>query len=121
MGGPGGVLGPLGLERLGLNDSQREQVRVIMQTHDQELMALNGQSCTAHQALELAVMADTFDEGAIRARSADVASVEADLAVTRARVRSEVFQMLTPEQRAMAKEMPRPRDNRRPPPPPPAR
>ncbi len=116
--GPGGILGPLALERLGLSDSQREQVRAVVQSHDAELQALNDRSFAARQALELAVMADVFDEGAIRARSADTAAVEADLAVTRARVRLEVFQMLTPEQRAKANELPPRPDNRRPPPPP---
>ena len=115
-GGPMNVLGPMALERLDLTDAQREQVRAVVQAHDQELKALNDRSFAARKALELAVMADTFDEGAIRARSADMAAVEADLAVTRARIRSEVFQMLTPEQRAKARELPPRPDNRRPPP-----
>lgn len=118
-GGPGGILGPMALERLGLDEGQRERVKAVMQSHDAELKGLNDRAFAARGALELAVMADPFDEGAIRARSADTASGEADLAVTRARVRSEVFQILTPEQRAMAKEMPPRPDGRRPPPPPP--
>jgi Spy/CpxP family protein refolding chaperone len=107
-----GILGPMGLERLGLSDAQREQVRTIVQSHDDELKALNDRAFAAHQALEASVIADVVDEGAIRARSADVAAVEADLAVTRARIRSEVLPVLTPQQRALASELPRPGERR---------
>ena len=117
QGGPmGGLLGPGGLERLGVSDAQREQVKAITESHDGEVKALNDRAFAAHQAVQLAVMADVFDEGAIRAKSADLAAVEADLAVSRGRIRSEVFQILTPEQRAKAKELPQ-RPDRRPPPP----
>jgi protein CpxP len=118
MGPGGGVLGPMNIERLGLTDSQRDQVRAVVQSHDEEMKALNDRSFAARQALETAVMADPFDEGAIRARSADVGAIDADMAVIRARARADVFQMLTPEQQAKAKERPQPPGNRRPPPPP---
>ena len=52
--------------------------------------------------IEAAIMADTVDEAAIRARSAEVAAVEADVAVSRAKLRNQVIQILTPEQRAEA-------------------
>ena len=48
--------------------------------------------------------ADTIDEALIRQKSADVAVVEADLAVARARAHAEVLQVLTAEQRAKVKE-----------------
>ena len=109
LGGPGRG-GPIGrgmlalpIERLDLTDAQRQQVRTVMQSHDDDLRALNERARAAHQALQAAVVADVVDEGAIRARSADVGSVEADLAIARARIRSEVLQLLTPEQRAKAK------------------
>ena len=49
--------------------------------------------------------AETSDEAAIRARSADVAAIQADAAVLRARVHQEVFSLLTAEQQAKAKEL----------------
>ncbi len=107
--GRGGPMGwgsrfgiPLG--RLGLTDVQREQVRAVMQSHDAELKTLVDRAFAAHEALHAAIAADPIDEGTIRARSGDVAAVEADMAVTRARIRSEVFQVLTPEQRAKASD-----------------
>jgi Spy/CpxP family protein refolding chaperone len=111
-----GILGPIAIERLGLSESQHAQVNAVIQSHDAELKALHDRAFAARHALQATVTADAVDERAIRARSADVASVEADLAVIQARVRAEVFQLLTPEQRAKANEMqPRPGDRRPPP------
>jgi periplasmic protein CpxP/Spy len=64
--------------------------------------ALRDRAFAARGALEAAIMADTVDEAGIRARSAEVAAVEADVAVSRAKLRNQVFQILTPEQRAEA-------------------
>ena len=52
--------------------------------------ALGDRAMKAHDALD-AVAGNTFDESAIRARSADVAAVDADIAVAQGRVFSEVF------------------------------
>ena len=56
------------------------------------------------EALEDAITADVVNEGAIRARSADVAAVEADVAVAQARIRSEILQILTADQQAQLKQ-----------------
>ena len=49
--------------------------------------------------------ADALDEATIRAKSSEVAAVDADTAVARARIRVEIFQILTAEQQAQAKQM----------------
>jgi protein CpxP len=105
--GPGGPLGDLGfaLRQLELTDTQREQVRGVMQSHESELRELGERLRTTREALDAAISADTVDESTIRAKSAEWAAVEADGAVLRARVRQEVFNMLTPEQQAKAKEL----------------
>ena len=59
----------------------------------------------ARQALHAATTSASFDEGLVRARAAELASVEADLAVSRARIYADVLQILTPEQQAKAKEI----------------
>jgi Spy/CpxP family protein refolding chaperone len=112
FGGPGGPphLGPMGpagiaLNRLGLSDAQKDQAKAIMQAHQQDLKGLGDRERGAREALNAAVSADVMDEGAIRARAADVAAVEADSAVLQARIRAEVFQILTPDQQAQAKQM----------------
>jgi Spy/CpxP family protein refolding chaperone len=100
---PGIIDLPLG--RLGLNGQQQDQVQAIMQSHQDEMKGLGDRAMAARDALEAAVSADTIDENAIRSRAADVAVVDADMAVARAHVRGEVLQVLTAEQRAQAKQM----------------
>ena len=84
--GPGGPLGDLGvpLRQLELTDSQREQVRGVMQSHQVEFRELRDRMRTAHQALDAAIAADSIDESAIRGKSAELAAVQADAAVLRA-------------------------------------
>jgi periplasmic protein CpxP/Spy len=106
-GRPFGMLGELGrgLRELELTDAQREQLRGVMQSHQAEFREIGDRLRTAREALHAAVTADAVDEPAIRARSADVAAIEADAAVLRARVHQEVFSLLTAEQQAKAKEL----------------
>ena len=59
----------------------------------------------AHRAQNDAVTAAQFDEQAVRTRAAELAAVEADAAVLQAKVHSEVFAVLTPEQQAKAAEL----------------
>jgi protein CpxP len=105
--GPGGPLGDIGvpLRALDLTDAQREQVRGVMQAHQAAFKEIGDRMRTARQALDAAVTGDTLDETAVRAKSADVAAVEADAAVLRARVHQEVFSLLTSEQQTKAREL----------------
>jgi protein CpxP len=125
FGGPGGPGGPMGvlpmINRLNLTDAQRDQVRGLAESNRDANQALGERARAAHEALQAAITAETFDEGAIRAASAEVASVDADLAVAHAKLHSEILQVLTPEQRTQLKELQakRPqRPERRGPPPP---
>ena len=107
-GGPGGPIGPLGglpLRELNLTESQREQVKVIVEPREAETRAIGERAMAARHALHAATTSASFDEGLVRARAAELASVEADLAVSRARNYADVFQILTPEQQAKAKEI----------------
>jgi protein CpxP len=101
-GGPMGMLPGLGRE-LNLTDAQKAQLKTIADSHRDEWAALADRARTAHQKLQEAVTADAVDEGLIRQRSAEVAAVDADMAVARARAHAEVFQILTAEQRTQAK------------------
>jgi Spy/CpxP family protein refolding chaperone len=69
------------------------------------MRSVGERAMTARQALQAATASASFDEGLVRARAAELAAVEADMAVTRARIYADVFQMLTPEQQAKAKEI----------------
>jgi len=93
------MLGP----RIGLTDAQKEQVKTIAESHRDERKALGDRARAAHDALHAAVTADAFDEALIRQRSAEVAAVDADIAVAQARTHGEVFQLLTAEQKEQLK------------------
>ncbi len=113
-GGPGGLMGlmPPMLNRLNLSDQQREQVRAIADTHRDEAQTLFNNERQAHEALQAAITSGTFDEGAVRQQAMTVGQIEADVAVLRARVFSEVFQVLTPEQQSQLKARPERRPRR---------
>jgi len=106
-GGPGGPMGmlPMFARELNITDAQKAQIKTIADSHRDEWKALGDRARTAHEALQHAVTADTVDEGLIRQRSAEVAAVEADMNVARARTHAEVFQLLTPEQKTQAKTL----------------
>lgn len=100
-----GLLREIGIGRLDLTDAQREQARTIVQGQRDELTQIRERLRTAHKALNDAVAAPQFDEATVRARSADLAAAQADAAVLRAKVRSEVWAILTPEQQQKATEL----------------
>jgi protein CpxP len=110
-GGPGGPMGgPMGfLPRLGraiqLTDAQRDQIKAIADTHRDEWKSLGDRARAAHDALNTAVTAEAVDETLIRQKSAEVAAVEADIAVARAHVHNEVWQILTSDQKAKLNEL----------------
>jgi Spy/CpxP family protein refolding chaperone len=107
-GGPGGAMGALGpmmLERLDLTSDQRDRVKQILDSHRDDQQAIGPRAMAAHDALEAAITAASFDETLIRTRAADVASVDADETVLRARIYSEVYQILTADQQSKLKTM----------------
>jgi periplasmic protein CpxP/Spy len=105
-GGPGGFGGAMGLLRgLDLTEAQRAQVREIMESHRDEQKAIGDRLQAAHRAENDAVSAAQFDEQLVRTKAADLAAVMADAAVLHAKVHSEVFALLTPEQQAKAAEL----------------
>lgn len=106
--GGGGPLGPMvmrGLRELDLTEDQRGQLKGVMDSHKAEFKAIGERMMAAREALGDLVTSDAADETAIRAKAAAIAVVEGDAAVLRARVRAEVFALLTPEQQEKAKAM----------------
>jgi len=88
-----------------LTDAQRDQIKAIADSHQDEWKTLADRARTAHEALSDAIVADTVNDALIRQKSAEVAAVDADLAVARAHAHAEVFQILTSEQKAQVKKM----------------
>ena len=108
--GPGGPGGPMGMlpmlgRELNLTDTQKDQIKAIADSHKDEWKALADRERAARTAVNDLVLADTIDEAAIRQKSAEVATVDADAAVARAHAHAEVFQILTADQKAQLKTM----------------
>jgi periplasmic protein CpxP/Spy len=111
--GPGGFRGPGGpmgmLPRLSreinLTDAQRDQIKAIAESHRADWRALSDRARTARSALNAAVNAEPIDEALIRQKSSEVAAVDADIAVARARAHAEVRQILTAGQKEQLKSM----------------
>lgn len=106
-GGPMGFLGPIPMlaSQLELNDAQKDQIKSIAQSHAEEWKGLLDRERAGREALQAAITTAQLDEVTIRQRSAEVAAVDADIAVARARARGEFLQVLTATQQAKLKAM----------------
>lgn len=101
--GPGGRVGfdfgnGLPLRQLSLTEAQRTQVQQLVQKHREGSRALMESMGKAREAQRQAMDAIPINESAIRSAAAAVAEVEADLAVQRAQLQNEIFNLLTPDQ-----------------------
>jgi protein CpxP len=106
MRGPGGPMGiGPGFRELDLSDDQRAQIKQIAESHRDEFRAAGEKVRAAHDGLRALVDADTIDEGAIRAKSTEIAAAEAEVMILNAKVRKESMQVLTSEQLAKLKEL----------------
>ena len=117
MRGPGGPGGPgmrgpgfgPGFRGLDLSDDQRAQLQKIRAARQAEFKAAGEKVGAAREGMRALLEADSINESAIRAKSAEVAAAEADVMILNAKVRQESMQVLTSEQLAKLKEQ---RDNR---------
>lgn len=100
--GPGGFAG---FAQLDLTDSQREQVRDVMQRHRSEMQEAGTRLHEAHDAQRAAIETIPVNEGLIRSTAQTLANAQTDMAVVRARIHSEVWALLTPEQQEKAKQL----------------
>jgi periplasmic protein CpxP/Spy len=111
-GGPDGMRGMRGgpgfggpeFRNLDLSDDQKAQLKKIRDAREAEFKAAFEKIGTARQGMRQLLEADSINEGAIRAKSQEVAAAEADLAILNAKLRKESMQVLTAEQLAKLKE-----------------
>ena len=109
MGGPRGG-GPVGalllpLRRLDLSDEQRDRVRTAIGESREAARTNIGETRAAREALAEATASATVDEDRIRSLAAELGRLAGDAAVRRAQVYAAVWQILTPEQQALAEEI----------------
>ena len=103
MGGPMGF-GP-GFGMLDLTDDQKAQLKQIAESHRDEFRAAGERVGAAREGMRALMEGDTIDEGAIRAKSQEIAAAEAEIMILNARVRQQSLQVLTSEQQAKLKEL----------------
>ena len=109
--GPGGPRAGLALRALDLTDAQREQVRQLTQQHRQT-RALVERAKAGREAQRQAVEAIPFSEEQIRAAMQALAEAQAELAVQQARLQSDIYALLTPEQQQRLQKMREEREGR---------
>jgi protein CpxP len=93
------------LRQLDLTDTQRQQVRDVMQRYRNEMQETGRRVRAAHQAKEQAVQSVPVNEGLIRSTTQTLAAAETDMAILQSRIHNDVWSLLTPEQQAKAKEL----------------
>jgi periplasmic protein CpxP/Spy len=123
-GGPGGPGGPHGslVEHLShavnLTDAQKTQIKQIEDSFRESTKPLHEQLMKAGDGGPFDGFTDTFDEAAVRAAAQARATLHVELDVAHARMMSQVYAVLTAEQRAKLAELRQQFEQRRPGPPP---
>ena len=103
-GGPGGPrgefgpFGPIGRE-LNLTDDQKAQIKKIQDSIRDSDKALFDQMRTLHEN-QTDPVNSAFDEAAVRSAAEARAKIQVELEVSHARMMSQIFGVLTPEQKA---------------------
>jgi periplasmic protein CpxP/Spy len=104
MGGfwPDGVLP---LRALNLTDAQKEQIRTLIQQRSEEHRAVATRLREAMEAQRKATDAMPVDEQAIRSTTQALVDEQTEMAIQRAKLRADIFALLTPEQQAQATKL----------------
>lgn len=108
-GGPGAMFM---FRELGLTEAQQQQVRQLGEQFRTENQPLMDRIRRAEEARHDAVEAIPVDEARIRAAMQQLSDAQADLAVRQARLHSDVYALLTPEQQQQAQKLRAERDAR---------
>src|SRR5437660_520602 len=115
-GGPGG-LGPLARD-LNLTDAQKAQIKQIEDSFRESTKSLHEQMFKTGGG-PLDGLSDTFDEAAARSAAQARAGIQVELEVAHARMMSQIYALLTTEQKAKVAELKQRFAQGQPPPPPP--
>ena len=84
---------------LALSDFQKTEVKRVVRSHGEEILSQIQSQIAMREALGEVIMAGTVDEGLIRQRAEALSRVEAEGALLRARIHSEIWPILNDEQR----------------------
>jgi protein CpxP len=90
---------------LDLTDAQKEQMKSIGQASRESTKSLRDQMKANRQQLEQATANGAFNEAQVQAIAQQQGALHAQIIVERQKVQSQMFNILTPEQKAKAAEM----------------
>ncbi len=99
FGGPGGDFRHM-LRQLDLTADQHSQVKAIFEKEKPTLQPLMQQMRQNHQAMKALEASGPFDETKTRALATQNAQTMIELQVAHTRMKSEIMQILTPDQKA---------------------
>lgn len=105
-GGHRGQRGGFGrmAEKLNLTDAQKAQVKGIMEASHSKIQPLREASKANHQKMKAATANGQFDEAAVSAIAQEQATISAQMMVEKERVKSQMFQILTAEQKVQMQQ-----------------
>lgn len=112
MGGEEGFMGRFA-EKLNLTDAQKQQMQQIAARFKESTKALREQERGGRDKGFDAFNGGTFNEAAVRAAAQARANMHVEMEVARARMMSEMFAVLTPEQKAQLAAERQQREQRR--------
>lgn len=87
---------------LDLTDAQQAQVKQIFENEKPNITPLMQQLKQAHQQMRQLEESGAFDEAKVRALASQQSQAITELIVEKAKIKSQIFNVLTPEQKAKA-------------------
>lgn len=90
---------------LGLSEEQKAEVESIMNAEREKTRPLRQQLRKERRKLREATAQGAFDENQVRALAASQAEARTELVVSRARVKSKIYAILTTEQQTLAEKL----------------
>jgi protein CpxP len=113
-GGPGGFEHMLGFyaDYLDLSSAQQDQIKAIWQKEKPTLAPLMQQMQQFHSQMNQLEQNGAFDEAKVRALATQQSQTMVELAVQHARIKSEMLQVLTPDQKTKFTEFQAKREQR---------
>ena len=100
-------------EQLNLTDAQKEQMKQIAARYRENAKTLHQQLRGSHRDSFDAMSDGAFNESAVRAAAQARAQVQVEMEVARARMMSEMYAVLTPEQKAQLNQLKQQREQKR--------
>ena len=88
--------------KLGLNAEQQEEVRKLLDAKREQADARRKQMADIRGQLRQAMNPKTFDEKVVRQLAAEKAKIQTEMMVSRARTHSQIYALLTPDQKELA-------------------